>query len=129
MAYIPEALRRLVVERAQQACEYCLIPDTLSFYSHEVDHVIALKHQGTTAAENLAYACWRCNRFKGTDLGSFDPETTKFSFLFNPRKQQWEQHFRLEEGQIVGLTAEGRTTAVLLKLNTGDRVRERLRYS
>jgi 5-methylcytosine-specific restriction endonuclease McrA len=61
MAYIPDALRRLVVERASQRCEYCLLPDGLSFYPHEVDHVIALKHQGQTTAENLAYACWRCN--------------------------------------------------------------------
>ena len=42
MAYVSEALRRLVVERAADACEYCLLPNALSFYPHEVDHVIAL---------------------------------------------------------------------------------------
>lgn len=42
MAYIFEALRRLAIERAADACEYCLLPNALSFYPHEVDHVIAL---------------------------------------------------------------------------------------
>ena len=69
MTYISDALRRQVENRANHQCEYCLLPDHLSFYPHEVDHVIALKHNGATTAENLAYACWRCNRYKGTDLG------------------------------------------------------------
>lgn len=128
MVYISDALRRLVTERAAQSCEYCLLPSALSFYPHEVDHVIALKHQGETNEENLAYACWRCNRFKGSDLGSFDPETGDFSFLFNPRKQAWSEHFIRSEGQILGRSPEGRTTALLLKMNTPDRIRERQRY-
>lgn len=128
MAYVSDALRRLVVERANQACEYCLLPSSLSFYSHEVDHVVALKHQGQTNAENLAYACWRCNRFKGSDLGSFDPKTGDFCFLFNPRKQLWSEHFNLAEGQIIGQSPEGRTTAKLLKMNNRNRIQERLRY-
>ena len=94
----------------------------------EVDHVIALKHQGETSADNLAYACWRCNRLKGSDLGSFDPDTGEFAFLFNPRSQLWAEHFTLADGQIVGRSPEARTTAVLLKFNTRDRIQERLRY-
>ena len=82
MTYISEPLRRLVQERAGYCCEYCQIPADVTFYAHEVDHVIALKHGGETIAENLAYACWRCNRYKGTDLGSFDPQTNQFSFLY-----------------------------------------------
>ena len=128
MAYVSDALRRLVIERAAQACEYCLLPSSLSFYPHEVDHVIALKHQGETTADNLAYACWRCNRFKGSDLGSFDPDTGEFAFLFNPRTQVWIEHFTLTAGQIVGRSPEGRTTAVLLKLNSPERIQERLRF-
>ena len=72
MAYVSDALRRLIIERAAQSCAYCLLPNSLSFYPHEVEHVIAIKHQGETIAENLAYVCWRCNRFKGSDLGSFE---------------------------------------------------------
>ena len=129
MAYVSEPLRRLIIERASNSCEYCLLPDSLSFYAHEVDHIVALKHQGKTEAENLAYACWRCNRSKGSDLGSFDPQTGDFSFLFNPRKQLWEDHFVLLEGQIFGQSPMGRTTVSLLKMNTAERVMERLLYT
>jgi 5-methylcytosine-specific restriction endonuclease McrA len=43
---IPSSLRQLVIERAQGKCEYCLIHQDDSIYSHEVDHVIARKHGG-----------------------------------------------------------------------------------
>ncbi|MDB9493077.1 HNH endonuclease signature motif containing protein [Spirulina major CS-329] len=125
MSYIPAALRRLVVERANNRCEYCQLPDNVGFYPHELDHAIAQKHQGKTEADNLVLACWRCNRHKGSDLGSFDPETGAFSFLFNPRTQQWSEHFRSEQGEIKGLTPAGRTTERLLQFNLPERVKER----
>ena len=92
MTYISPALRRLVEERANYRCEYCLLSAGVTFFPHEVDHIIAVKHGGATNADNLAIACWRCNRYKGTDLGSFDPKTGTFSFLFNPRTQNWAEH-------------------------------------
>lgn len=95
--YIPAGLRRLVIERANGQCEYCRLPAAVSFYPYEVDHIIAEKHDGATEAGNLAYTCARCNRFKGTDLGSFDPQTREFTFLFNPRMQLWEEHYDLIE--------------------------------
>ncbi|MFN0108295.1 MAG: HNH endonuclease [Blastocatellia bacterium] len=126
--YIPIGLRRSVIKRANHRCEYCFLPNSVSFFlPHEVDHVIAEKHGGDTEPDNLAYACWRCNRHKGTDLGSFDPQTGLFSFLFNPRIQAWEQHLTLEEDRIVGLTPEGRTTVKLLQLNRSDKIAERRR--
>jgi len=121
-------LRRLVEERANLSCEYCLLPAGLAFFPHEVDHVIAEKHGGITEANNLAYTCWRCNRHKGSDLGSFDPQTENFSFFFNPRKQNWVEHFIIENFTIVGLTSEGRTTVKLLQLNSDGRIAERQRW-
>jgi HNH endonuclease len=126
--YIPVALRRLVEERAQAKCEYCHLLAALAFLSHEIDHIIAEKHGGSTESENLAYTCWRCNRHKGSDLGSFDPQTNEFSFLFHPRRDEWVQNFELQGLTIVGLTSVGRTTVQLLQLNTPDRLRERGRY-
>ena len=124
---ISAALRRLIEDRAQGRCEYCLLPSGVAFFPHEIDHVIAEKHGGATDAANLAFTCWRCNRHKGSDLGSFDPVTGAFSMLFNPRAQQWSDHFALREGLLVGLTPEGRTTALLLQLNLHERVSERRR--
>jgi hypothetical protein len=123
--YIPAPLRRLVEDRDQNRCEYCLLPAQIAFFSHEIDHIIAEKHNGQTNAENLAYTCWRCNRHKGSDLGSFDPETKDFCFLFNPRNAVWDEHFNLEDVTIVGLTAIGRTTVHLLQLNSPERLAER----
>jgi hypothetical protein len=125
--YIPVALRRLVEGRANHRCEYCLLPNNLSFFPHEIDHVIAEKHGGKTDADNLAFTCWRCNRHKGTDLGSFDPQTGEFSFLFHPRKQQWLEHFVYENASIFGLTPEGRTTVILLQFNSDERLAEHQR--
>lgn len=45
--------------------------------------------------------------------------------LFNPRQQEWPQHFRLHGLVIEPLTAEGRATARLLRLNIDKRVMER----
>ena len=39
--YIPVAMRHLVKKRAKYRCEYCLIPANLSFFPHEIDHIIA----------------------------------------------------------------------------------------
>lgn len=123
--YIPTHLRRLVTQRAGARCEYCRLSSGVSFYPHEVDHIVAEKHGGQTEADNLAYACPRCNRFKGTDLGSFDPLTGQFTFLFNPRTQVWDEHFAFETDLLVGLTAVGRTTVKLLQMNTAERLAER----
>lgn len=125
MTYIPASLRRQVIERAQNRCEYCLLPAEVAFFPHEVDHVIAEKHGGTTTLANLAFSCWRCNHHKGSDLTSFDPQTKNLSPLFNPRNQVWVEHFAYEAERIVGLTSEGQTTINLLQLNSEERLRER----
>ena len=65
------------------------------------------------------------NRAKGSDFGSFDPETGEITLLYNPRQQSWEEHFRLDGARIVPLSAEGRVTAFVLKLNDEIRVRAR----
>lgn len=125
--YVPVALRQFVLERARGRCEYCLYPQEAAFISFEYEHVIAEKHGGIAAADNLALACPYCNRFKGTDLGSLDPETGQLTPFFNPRKQRWEDHFRLEDAQITPLTPEGRVTTIILQLNHPDRIQERER--
>lgn len=125
ITHIPALLRREIIERAGTRCEYCLLPAAVGFFPHEIDHVIAEKHGGKTELDNLAYAGWRCNRHKGTDLGSFDPQSNSFSLLFNPRTQVWTEHFQVNAEQIIGLTPEGHTTVGLLQLNNSDRLAER----
>lgn len=123
----PDKLRDRVKQRANHSCEYCLVPDSVGFYPHEVDHIIAVKHSGKTSFDNLAYACWRCNRHKGSDLASVDPTTGEIVLLFHPRQQLWSEHFRLDGSAVIGVTATGRATVALLQMNRPDRLRERQR--
>ena len=125
MTYIPAALRRQVYERAKGCCEYCLIPDLAAFSAHEIDHIVAEKHGGLTEAENLALSCTLCNKHKGSDLTSIDPETSQIVTLYHPRQDLWHEHFQLKDAEIVPLSAKGRVTIRLLQLNRRDRVEER----
>lgn len=71
--------------------------------------------------DNLAWACFRCNNLKGTDIGTFDTLTRQRVWLYNPRGQKWDDHFELDGlGLIVGKTPEGRATARLLGMNDED---------
>lgn len=123
--YISNELRRLVHERAGGCCEYCLIPETISFSAFEFDHIIGLKHGGSTEEDNLALSCSICNKHKGSDIASIDPETGDIVKLFNPRTERWNDHFNLSLAQIVPLTPTGRATARLLQLNRLNRIQER----
>jgi 5-methylcytosine-specific restriction endonuclease McrA len=125
MTYISKQLRQLVTERASRLCEYCLFPQDVGLFTFEMEHIISEKHGGATIAENLALACSYCNRAKGTDLGSIDPETSKLVPFFNPRTEKWSEHFELNREIIVPLTSVGRVTALILQFNESTRLQER----
>src|SRR2546430_2004357 len=114
---ISPALRRQVASRAGFRCEYCLMPETELFAGCEVDHIISRKHHGQTDATNLALSCERCNRAKGTDVGSVVGPEQRFVRFFNPRTDAWPEHFRLERGIIQPRTEIGQATAGLLRFN------------
>src|SRR5919199_3730865 len=99
-SYVSAELRRLVAQRANGLCEYCLIHESDTFLGCQVDHVISEKHGGTTELDNLAYACTFCNRAKGTDVGSIVRSTGIFCRFFNPRLDQWAEHFELDGARI-----------------------------
>src|SRR5262245_57122764 len=117
-----EALTRLVWERAGSRCEYCLLPHDASVLQFEVDHVIALKHEGPTRPSNLALACFYCNSFKGPNIAGIDPVTKKLTKLFHPRRHKWGRHFRYDGPRLVGLTPIARATVQVLNINNDDAV-------
>ena len=123
--YVSEELRRLVANRAESLCEYCLIHEDDTFFGCEIDHIISLKHSGPTEAMNLAYACSFCNRNKGSDIASLSEVAGELVRLFNPRIDLWSEHFRLEGSLIEPLTSIGEATARILKFNESERVLER----
>jgi HNH endonuclease len=125
VTYIAVDLRRRVVARAEEICEYCLIAEEDTFYGCEADHIISEKHGGRTDAENLAYACVYCNQAKGSDIGSINWDTQEFVRFYNPRTDRWADHFELVGSRIEGLTPIGLVTARILGFDTAERVLER----
>lgn len=126
MSVRPSAeLRRLVTARANDCCEYCLMPQMFVASRHQVDHIIAEKHGGLTIESNLALCCMLCNLRKGSDIASLDPDTSEVTALFHPRQTDWKSNFRLQDAMIVGTTPTGKTTALFLQLNMPDRLIER----
>lgn len=123
--YINQELRRLVAHRADFLCEYCLIHERDTALGCAVDHIISLKHGGTTDADNLAYACVFCNRFKGSDIGSIVWKTKEFTRFYNPRFDSWAKHFKLNGFTIQPLTGIGEVTAQILGFNDSPRLLER----
>jgi len=86
---VPKALRRVVAVRAGGCCEYCLLDEPDSYTPHQVDHIVSQKHGGTSDSQNLAWACTRCNSWKGSDVGAIAfrttrPETGEAVPLFHP---------------------------------------------
>lgn len=126
---IPASVRTAVRERAGGRCEYCLVPEVGAFFVHEPDHVIATQHGGESNLENLALACVQCNRLKGPNVASVDPETKRIVRLFNPRTDAWKDHFRAQSGRIIPMTEIARATAALLSFNDPDREEARRNLS
>src|SRR5262249_2816269 len=113
--------------RAGYCCEYCLLPQAQALHQHAPDHIVPLQHSGETHEHNLAWACLRCKRYKGPNVGSFDPLTGALVPLFNPRTQLWSAHFVWDGVTIRPVTPEGRVTVKILRFNDTDRLAERQR--
>ena len=117
------AVRELVRRRAGNACEYCRIPqDATPLISFHIEHIVSRQHGGPDAPDALALARDRCNAYKGPDLASIDPDTNTVVPLFHPRQDNWGDHFAVQGGYIIGLTAKGRATVRLLNMNAPRRV-------
>lgn len=119
------ATSQLVRERARDRCEYCRLPQDFSGLRFHIEHIVARQHGGLDTPDNLALACPECNFRKGPNLTGIDPDTGNITPLFHPRRDRWEEHFSRIEASFIGKTATGRTTAWLLEMNSGDRLRLR----
>ena len=117
MSEILASLRRLVIERSDNCCEYCGLSQTGQEATFHIDHVLPIKAGGTTVAENLALACVSCSLRKGARQHAIDTQTQEEVSLFNPRLDRWDDHFRWEGVRVLGLTSTGRATIEALQMN------------
>ncbi|HRQ39449.1 MAG TPA: HNH endonuclease signature motif containing protein [Chloroflexota bacterium] len=117
MSYIPAKLRRLVVARAKNRCEYCGLSQEGQVATFHIDHIVPSSKGGETIAENLALACVACSLHKAARLTAVDPLTNDPTPIFNPRQDRWDDHFRWNDVHMMGLTAIGQATIRGLQLN------------
>ena len=111
--------RKLVRERALSLCEYCHSPEYLNSDRFTMEHLLPQSLGGKDTVDNLALACSRCNSRRYNFITAIDPETQKETTLFNPRQQQWSEHYvwSADRLQIIGKTSIGRATCHRLDLN------------
>lgn len=117
--YISEELRQRVRQQAKDRCGYCLSAQQYVMGQLEIEHIIPTSRGGTDDEVNLWLACRLCNGYKGDQLAGIDPQTGHSVSLFNPRIQNWSEHFAwdVDKIRVVGLTPVGRATVVALQLN------------
>jgi hypothetical protein len=123
--YLNKEIRRLVATRADYLCEYCLISEQDTILGCAIDHIISIKHGGSSEIDNLAYCCVYCNRFKGSDIGSIILDKKEFSRFYHPRWDHWGTHFKLNNYVIEAVTSIGEVTARILGFNDQTRLLER----
>ena len=116
------ALRVQVRQRALDCCEYCQMPQSCTQLPHEADHIRAQKHKGPTTLENLGWACTICNSHKGSDVSAYVPDTDELVRLFNPRIDDWSDHFEWSGPRLIGISPIARATLDLLQINKDSRV-------
>lgn len=116
--HIPADLAAKMRQRARDTCEYCHLPQWSQEATFHFDHVHPLADGGHTVFSNLAMACVTCSLKKAARTHARDPRTGRLAPLFNPRRENWSDHFRwTPTWRIVGKTLTGRATIRALGMN------------
>lgn len=114
-----EADHRLRSE-AGHRCGYCLSPQHLVFAPLEIEHLLPIARGGSDDTSNLWLCCSICNGHKSDKVEAPDEVSGERYPLFNPRHDSWQEHFAWSSDglRIIGLTAVGRVTVAVLKLDS-----------
>ena len=128
--YISAELAQRVRDSARNRCGYCLRPQKLVMARLEIDHIIPIAKGGTNDEANLWLACPLCNGHKSSKIEALDPKTGATVPLFNPRTQNWSEHFAWSEDstRVIGQTPIGRATVEALCLDSDSDAIEVRRY-
>ena len=126
MSYISKSVRKLVVLRAGNRCEYCRVPEYLSSFDYHIEHIIGVQHGGGNTQNILAYCCAPCNWKKGPNIATILEIDQPIVPLFNPRKQNWFNHFQVDGGILIPISRVEAATIKLLELNQPKKIEERI---
>lgn len=95
MSYLSDDLRQIVINRAQNRCEYCGLSQQGQAATFHIDHIFPISAGGQSTDENLALACVGCSLHKAARLTAPDPETGNNMPLFHPRQDEWPHPLQL----------------------------------
>ena len=112
-------LKRAVAERAHDCCEYCRSQAKFSPDPFSIEHIVPQAGGGSIEMTNLALSCQGCNNRKYISVDALDPVSGRTVALYNPRRQQWTDHFTWSDDftMMVGITPTGRATVEKLQRN------------
>lgn len=116
---ITEETQAEIRQRANFLCEYCHASEKWQYVAFTIEHITPIAKNGAYTLENLAKRCFHCNRKKSDRTTAPDTESGAVVPLFNPRENNWNEHFIWSADGlfIIGLTAIGRATVTALALN------------
>ncbi len=117
----------LVADRANHRCEYCRAPEIVFNFPFEVEHITPTYRGGTEQLINLALACRACNLRKGTKISAIDTESNIEAPLFNPRQNNWDEHFQIKKriGSYYKNDFYRKVTIAVLTMNAASQVTAR----
>jgi hypothetical protein len=92
--------RRLVEERANGRCEYCLSPLAYSPDPFAVEHIVPRSRGGSHRPANLAFSCQGCNSCKYTSTEALDAVSGERVPLYHPRQHRWQDHFARDDDLV-----------------------------
>lgn len=118
-SHLPEIVQTQVRDRARGLCEYCHAIECWQYVRFTIDHILPRSDGGLNELDNLALACFNCNRKKSNSINGVDPQSGETVSLFNPRQHQWSNHFAWAKDGVllIGLSAIGRATIAQLAMN------------
>lgn len=116
---ISKKQKELVADRAKHCCEYCLSQLRFSPDPFSIEHIVPLSKEGSDNLDNLALACQGCNSHKYTAVLAIDPASGNEVSLYNPRQDDWKEHFVWNDdfSLVIGISPVGRATIIKLQLN------------
>ena len=80
---ISPRIQEQVRQRARHLCEYCHTSEQWQYVRFTVDHIVPLVQGGSDTLDNLALACFHCNRRKSRRVKASDPESGEEVPLFS----------------------------------------------
>lgn len=119
---------RQVQQRYNHRCGYCSVSEVDTGGELSVDHYQPQAAGGDDGDDNLIYACFRCNLYKG-DFSPTADDQRQGRRVLHPLLDDVTTHLRedLATGSLEPLTETGRFHIALLQLNRPALIAHRLR--